>query len=148
MAAVSLIVAAILAAAVNVKRTPAEAVSELTGGTSVKQLCIVLLGTGISSVIFTLLGIIAATKIVSLNQFILWTVPIEAVCFIPAVLHLFRITPVWLRYYPVNVCMEMISGSAPPVIGIIIVMVLIAILFVFSKGCVLKMWRSMGGVKI
>ena len=47
-----------------------------------------LLGTMLSSIIFTLLGIIIATKITSLNQFILWTVPIEIIGFAPAVLHL------------------------------------------------------------
>ena len=73
LSAISLVVAAILALAVNAD-----------------NLHIVLFGTFISSVIFTLFGIIVATKIASLNQFILWTVPIEAVCFVPAILHLFK----------------------------------------------------------
>lgn len=70
---------------------------------------IILFGTVISSVIFTLLGIIAAARIAGLNQFILRTVPIEIVCFVPAILHLFKITPAWCGYYPVNACMDMIS---------------------------------------
>ncbi len=131
LSAISLVVAAILAL---------EA--------SVDNLHIVLLGTVISSVIFTLLGIIIATKIISLNQFILWTVPIEIVCFVPAILHLFKITPDWLRHYPINVCMELVSGYAPSAIGIFIVIAWMAILFVLSKCCVLKMWNSMGGVKL
>lgn len=131
LSAISLVVAAILALVANVS-----------------NLHIVMLGTIISSAIFTLLGIIVATKISSLNQFIFWTIPIEAVCFVPAILHLFRITPAWLRYYPINVCMEMISGYAPSAIGIFIVVVLTVILLVLSKYCVLKMWSSMGGVKL
>ncbi len=131
LSAISLVVAAILASAARVNR-----------------LHIVLLGTIISSVIFTLLAIIIATKIISLNQFILWTVPIEIVCFVPAILHLFKITPAWFRYYPINVCMEMVSGHTPSAIGIFIVIVLIVILLVSSKNCVLKMWSSMGGVKL
>lgn len=131
LSAISLVVAAVLALAA-----------------SVNNLHIVLLGTVLSSAIFTLLGIIIATKIISLNQFILWTIPIEIVCFVPAILHLFKITPAWLRYYPINVCMEMVSGHAPSAIEISIVIALIAILFVFSKYCVLKMWSSMGGVKL
>lgn len=107
-----------------------------------------LFGTVISSVTFSLLGIVAATKIFSLNQFILWTVPIEIACFVPAVLHLFRVTPAWLRYYPVNACMDMISGFAPSVVGFCNVVVLIAVLFVVSEYCVLRMWREMGGVKL
>ena len=131
LSAISLVVAAILALAA-----------------SVNNLHIVLIGTVISSVIFTLFGIIIATKIISLNQFILWTVPIEIVCFVPAILHLFKITPAWLRYYPINVCMEMISGYAPSGIGILVVIALLAILLVLSRYCVLKMWSSMGGVKL
>ncbi len=131
LSAISLAVAAILALAA-----------------SVDGLHIVLFGTLISSIIFTLLAIMIATKIISLNQFILWTVPIEIVCFVPAILHLFKITPAWFRYYPINVCMEMVSGHTPSAIGIFIVIVLIVILLVSSKNCVLKMWSSMGGVKL
>lgn len=131
MSVVSLVVAAILS---------------LIAG--VDNLHIVLPGTVIANVIFTLLGIIIATKIISLNQFILWTVPIEIICFVPAILHLFKLTPAWLRYYPVNVCMEMVSGYAPSAMGIFIVTAWMAILLVFSKYCVLKMWSSMEGVKL
>lgn len=115
---------------------------------SVDHLYMVLLGTVLSSVMFTLLGIIVATKIVSLNQFILWTAPIEAVCFVPAILHLFKVAPDGLRYYPANICMEMVSGYVPSSIGIFIVIAWIAILFVLSKYCALKMWSSTGGVKL
>ena len=131
LSAVSLVVAAILALIARVD-----------------NLHIVLLGTVISSVVFTLLGIMIATKIISLNQFILWTVPIEIVCFVPAILHLFKLTPVWLWYYPINVCMEMVSGHAPSPIEIFIVAAWMAVLLAFSKYCVLKMWSSMGGVKL
>lgn len=131
LSAVSVVVAAVLAYAAGVG-----------------HLHTVLLGTAVSSVIFTLLGIIAATNIISLNQFILWTVPIEIVCFVPAMLHLFKITPSWFRYYPVNVCMEMVSGGSPPAVGIFLVIVLAAILFILSKYCVRKMWGSKGGGKL
>ena len=131
LSAISLVVAAVLAFTANVDHLP-----------------MVLLGTVISSTIFTLLGMMIATKIISLNQFILWTVPVEIVCFVPAILHLFKVTPYWLRYYPVNVCMEMVSGYAPSAIGIFIVIVFIAILFILSQYCVLKMWKSCGGEKL
>ncbi|MDE5891827.1 MAG: ABC transporter permease [Acetatifactor sp.] len=131
LSAVSLVVATVLALAA-----------------SVDNLHIVLLGTVISSVIFTLLGIIVATKIVSLNQFILWTVPIEIVCFVPAMLHLFKITPEWFQYYPINACMDMISGHFPSTIGLFSVIAMTATLFALARFCVLKMWDSIGGVKL
>ena len=131
LSAISFIVGAVLALAANVK-----------------DLYIILLGTAISSVIFTLSGIIVATKIVSLNQFILWTVPIEIVCFVPAVLHLFKMTPPWFQYYPTNVCMDMVSGCLPSIIGFGGVIIIITILFVLSRFCVLKMWDDIGGAKL
>ena len=131
LSAISLVVAAILALAADAD-----------------NLHIVLLGTFLSSVIFTLFGIIVATKIASLNQFILWTVPVEAVCFVPAILHLFKITPAWCGYYPVNVCMDMVSGHSSSAIGFLGVVATTVILFVLSGFCVLKMWDSMGGVKL
>lgn len=109
---------------------------------------IILFGTVISSVIFTLLGIIAAARIAGLNQFILRTVPLEIVCFVPAILHLFKITPAWCGYYPVNACMDMISGDFPSAAGFLSVIAITVILFVLSGFCVLKMWESIGGVKL
>lgn len=131
LAVISLAVAAILAFSANVT-----------------HLHIVLLGTAVSSVIFTLLGIIIATKIASLNQFILWTVPIEVICFVPAVLHLFKTAPAWLRYYPFNVCMDMVSGHTPSAAGALGVAATTAVLFVLAEFCVLKMWNRLGGVKL
>ena len=131
LSAISLVVAAALASAA-----------------SVNNLCIVLLGTIISSVIFTLFGIIVSPKIVSLNQFILWTVPIEILCFVPAILHLFKITPAWFQYYPVNVCMDMVSGHFPSTAGFFGVIAMMAILFVLSGFCILKMWDRIGGAKL
>lgn len=130
LAAVSLVVAAALACAANMG-----------------NLHLVLLGTAVSSVIFTLLGIIIATKIASLNQFILWTVPIEVICFVPAVLHLFKITPAWLRYYPTNVCIDMVSGHTPSAAGALGVAATTAVLFVLAEFCVLKMWNRLDNMK-
>lgn len=131
LSAISLVVAAILALAADAD-----------------NLHIVLFGTFLSGVIFTLSGIIVARKITGLNQFILWTVPIEAVCFVPAILHLFKNTPAWCRYYPVNVCMDMVSGHSSSATGFLGVVAMMVILFVISGFCVSKMWDSMGGVKL
>lgn len=131
LSAVSLAVATILALAADVN-----------------HLYLVLSGTALSSVIFTLFGIIVATRTESLNQFILWTVPIEIVCFVPAILHLFKITPAWFQYYPFNVCIDMVSGHTPSLTGFLGVMVMLIILLVLSRFRVQKMWDSMGGVTL
>lgn len=113
-----------------------------------RSLLLVLSGTFLSSVLFTLSGMIIATKITSLNQFILATVPVEIIAFVPAILHLFDITPEYFRIYPGNVCMDLIAGRAFSGTGLILTMVLIAILFCVAFGCVCKMWQTAGGVKL
>ncbi len=131
LSVISLVVAAVLALAADAD-----------------NLHIVLSGTFLSGVLFTLSGMIVATNITSLNQFILCTVPVEAASFVPAILHLFKITPAWCRYYPVNVCMDMVSGHLSSAIGVLGVAAMTVILFVFSRDCVLRMWDRMGGAKI
>lgn len=131
LAVISLIVAAVIASAAEAPRLP-----------------VVLFGTFLSSVLFSLLGIVIATKTASLNQFLLWTVPVEAVCFVPAVLHLFETTPAWCGYYPINVCMDLVAGHVSSVAGFFGVIVMMAILFLVSRFCVVKMWDGMGGVKL
>lgn len=128
---IALLVAAVLAAASNHR-----------------LLLPVLWGTFLSSVLFTLSGMIIAAKITSLNQFILAAVPIEILAFVPAVLHLFDITPDFLRFYPGNVCMDLIRGRAFSITGLIFTMVLIVILFRIACRCVRKTWQTEGGVKL
>lgn len=131
LCAIAFVVAAILAIAARVEHLP-----------------YTLLGTVLSSVIFTLLGIIIATKVTSLNQFILWTVPIEILGSVPAVFHLFGTSPAILHFYPANVCMDMIAGNQVTPVGLFFVVVLIIVLFIIARNCVLKMWKSAGGIKL
>ena len=107
-----------------------------------------LLGTFLASVMFTLFGIIVATKIISLNQFILFTVPVEILGFVPAILHLFGVTPFYFRVYPANTCMELVAGKGISVVGLILTAVLICILFYLACKSVRRMWQEQGGVKI
>lgn len=113
-----------------------------------RSLSLVLSGTFLSGILFTLLGIIIATKITSLNQFILATVPVEVIAFLPAILHLYGVTPAFMRLYPANVCMDMISGREFSVPGLLFTAALIVILFFAAYRCVLKMWQCEGGVKL
>jgi fluoroquinolone transport system permease protein len=108
----------------------------------------VITGTLLSSILFTLFGVIIATKITSLNQFILATVPVEIVGFVPAILHLFGTTSSIGRIYPANACIDMIAGKGFSLSGFLITLVLIILLFRIARDCVEKMWQSQGGIKI
>lgn len=65
-----------------------------------------------------------------------------------AILHLFDITPDFLRFYPGNVCMDLIAGRSFSGTGLILTMVLIVILFWGASRCVMKTWQNAGGVKL
>ena len=108
----------------------------------------VLIGTFMAGTLFTLCGVIVATKITSLNQFILATVPVEIVGFVPAILHLCGITPRSWGIYPANACMDLVAGREASIIGLVLCALIIAALFRASVSCVQKMWQEQGGVKI
>lgn len=114
-------------------------------GAKTGHLVLTLLGTALSGIIFTLLGIILATKITSLNQFILWTVPVETMGFAPAILHLFGAAPAVLPFYPASVCMDMIAGKQVTAAGVVIVLAFTAGLLAVAHRCVIKMWKHAGG---
>ncbi|MGN1164900.1 MAG: ABC transporter permease [Lachnospiraceae bacterium] len=120
---IALLVAAVLAVAANCE-----------------SLFLVLFGTFLYSVLFTLLGIIIATKITSLNQFILAMMPVEIFAFVPAILHLFKITPAVIGIYPANVCMNLIASRAFSVGGLMFTVVLIALLFFVACRCSNPFW--------
>ena len=101
-----------------------------------------LFGTCLASMLFTLSGILVATKITSLNQFLLCTVPVEVAAFLPAMGHLFNLTPAFLRAYPANVCMDMIAGRAFSKPSLAITALLIAGLFYAATQSIEKMWTT------
>lgn len=129
--AIALVVAGVLAIASKSSSLPA-----------------VLLGTFLAGTMFTLCGIIVATRINSLNQFILATVPVEIAGFVPAILHLFGVTTGAFGLYPANACMALVAGSGASLPGILITVMAISVLFVITCQSVLKMWQEQGGVRI
>lgn len=108
----------------------------------------VLLGTILSGTIFTLCGILVATGISSLNQFILATVPVEIIGFVPAMLHVFGVTPKAAGLYPPIACMGLVACIGADPMGILLTIVLIVVLTFAACQRVLKMWQEQGGVKI
>ncbi|HOO26891.1 MAG TPA: ABC transporter permease [Lachnospiraceae bacterium] len=109
----------------------------------------VMAGTAFSSVIFTLIGMIAAAGTNSLNQFILLTIPIEIICFVPALLYLFGIRTNGLRFYPLNFCMSMLMGETGMLpVKLFMIAALIAVLSAAAYRRMNRMFKSMGGMKL
>lgn len=113
-----------------------------------KNIPMVLLATALTSIIFTLLGLIVATKINSLNQYIIATVPLELVCFIPPIIFLYKPAAI-MHWYPLNRSMALISNSSQvPLIDIAVILIVIICLYAITHRATMKMWRSLGGVKL
>ncbi len=108
----------------------------------------VLLATALTSMIFTLLGLIAAAKINSLNQYIIMTVPLELICFVPNILFLFA-PSVIMRWYPLNGSIALISNSSlNPLYDISMLLIITICLFMIAQRTTTKMWRSLGGITL
>jgi len=109
---------------------------------------IVLITTALTSIIFTLLGLLVATKANSLNQYLIATVPLEIVCMIPPIIYLFAPTAI-MRWYPLNGSIALISSSGQtPLYDIAMLLIVIVLLFMVTHRETAKMWRSLGGVKL
>lgn len=113
-----------------------------------RHMGMVLAGTLLSSILFTLLGIVIGTRIESLNQFLIATIPIEVIGFIPAMLYFLMGADKRFGWYPPNACIDLIAGQMPAGIGIVITIVFIPVLYVTAQKSVEKMWMRMGGVKL
>lgn len=114
-----------------------------------KNLSGIIIGTALTSSIFTMLGIMAATKIANLNQFLIVIMPIEILCFVPPIAGLFTDLPEILRFFPFMACMNLITGySQNPFLDLVLVLAANFVLYPAAHKMVSKMWRSIGGVKI
>ena len=92
----------------------------------------IAVGTALTSAIFTMLGIIAATKISNLNQFLIVIMPIEIICF-----------------FPFTACMNLITGKSVLLsFDMVLVIATLIILYIVARHTVEHMWKSLGGVKL
>ncbi|MDL2276353.1 ABC transporter permease, partial [Breznakia sp. OttesenSCG-928-G09] len=93
LAAISMLVSLVLAVVAGINHIP-----------------MLLLSVAFTSGIFTLLGLIIATKINSLNGYLMATVPLEILCFVPPLIYLFHPVDI-LRYFPLSSSMVLITRS-------------------------------------
>lgn len=109
------------------------------------------IGIFAGSVIFSLCGIIVGTKIESLNQYIIWTIPFELVGFVPVILY--RIGFCWnkrmMLLHPGCSIMQLIEGNREMALfSIISIAMWLILLFWIADLSVRKMFRYSGGTKL
>ena len=127
---ISLLVAAVLAL---VSKTP---------------LLPVLAGTLLASSLFTLLGIIAAAHIKSLNQFLLVSVPLEGICYVPLLVYLMGYMHNILSLFPTAVCMDLILNKPVSILGISMVIAAFVLLFILAQKSLASMWKKEEGATL
>lgn len=131
-------------------------ISTIVGGvlsyaSAMKNLPVVLLGVFLASAIFTMCGLIVGAKVKSLNQYLIATIPFEIIGFLPPIAFLFGFQKdnVWMLLHPGCALILLIQGETQYLLLILLVVVLwIFILFMITRKVIIRMFASVGGVKL
>jgi len=113
-----------------------------------ENILIVISGVLIGSAFFTLIGIIIAVNINSLNQFVTAAVPVEIIIFIPPILYLFGYNNKLMLLHPGCMIIGMISGSSDYILFLPVFIIWFLILYKMARLNVIKMFQSLGGIKL
>lgn len=110
------------------------------------NIVMVIIGTFLSSVMFSLIGLMIASKVSSLNKFIVLSIPIEIICFIPPILNVFIDTKSYMDFYPFNVGISLISGDKNFIVINILMLMIITYFITYYFVC--SSWKKVGGVRL
>ena len=115
----------------------------------IEHLFLAGIGIFLGSVLFSLIGLTIATKISSLNMFIVATLPIEILCFLPPLIYLFRSDYKFLLFHPGCIILRLITGEGGFEPLLLLVLIGWVVLIYLITHCVVKkMFLSVGGVKL
>lgn len=118
------------------------------GSRSIENVFYMVIGVFLCSCLFSSIGLIIASKIRTLNQFIVSSIPAEILINIPAIAYLFGFKSRWLLLHP-GVCMMELCINGQNAFTAMIILALWTVLFtMFANQTVTKMFKSVGGVKL
>lgn len=113
-----------------------------------ENLVLMITSVILASAIFTLLGLMIATKVNSLNQNLMITSALEIFCFVPPIAILFYPLD-FLYWYPLNHSMLLLSNtSTMPVVSVLLLVLTIILLYFIAYKMVTRMWKNVGGIKL
>lgn len=114
-----------------------------------QNLLLVTAGTFLGSILFSLVGIIVAAKVSSLNQFIIATIPIMLVLMLPPIAELFGYSHPAFSFHAGNIVLRFISGSTGflPLMLLVLAIWIAAFYFIALKSAE-KMIKEVGGKKL
>jgi len=107
-----------------------------------------IMGIFLCSCLFSAVGLIIAAKSISLNGFIISTIPAQLIINIPAIAWLFGWKPVWLLLHP-GVSTMVLFENGKHVLPAFILLAFWALLAaVMANRTVKDMFREIGGIKL
>lgn len=118
------------------------------GSGNVPNPIILALGVFLGSCLFSSAGLIVAANIVSLNEFIVATIPVELVINVPALAWLFGWKPGWLILHPGVCIIEIIQNGEKALPAMFILLVWTILFALLARRVVDKSLRVLGGGKL
>ncbi|MDD4096364.1 MAG: ABC transporter permease [Oscillospiraceae bacterium] len=107
-----------------------------------------IVGIFLLSCICSAIGLIVATKITTLNQFMLATVPAEILINVPAVIRIFAYDEPWLLFHPGVSMIELCTGGRTWIAATASLVLWTVLTGWLACLSVRKMMRSLGGIKL
>jgi fluoroquinolone transport system permease protein len=105
-------------------------------------------GVFLGSCLFSVIGLIVAANITTLNQFIIATIPAELLINLPAIAYLFGWKTHWLIFHP-GVCIIELCQNGPDILPAGVILVgWTALIARFACRVVAKSFQTLGGVKL
>jgi fluoroquinolone transport system permease protein len=115
----------------------------------IRNIPMVAFGIFMGSAFFTLVGLIIASNIKSLNQFIVSTVPIEIICFLPPIFYLFGYEKTFMLIHPGCILVRFISGNSDYLLMLtFILLIWIAAAYLIAYKNIKRMLQQTGGAKL
>jgi len=114
----------------------------------VTNLLFFIAGVFLCSCLFSAVGLIIACKTMSLNQFIIATIPAEILINLPAILWLFGYQKSWLLLHPGACMMALCTGGGYLLPALLLLLLWTVLIAIQACSAVVKMLKSVGGVKL
>ncbi len=115
-----------------------------------KNVPIILIGVALSSILFSMCGLFVGSKIQTLNSFLIATVPLEMILFLPAILYLFGFlkSEFWI-IHPGVAAIKLIYGHDKYwYMAFLLLIIWLIPAYIMCKKAVAKSFSMMGGAKL
>lgn len=105
-------------------------------------------GIFLGSCFFSSVGLIIAARCISLNDFILDTIPVQLIVNLPALAYLLGWNPVWLLVHPGVCVIELLQGGQHRWPALLILCFAVILIYRLTIRIVRKMFISLGGMRL